>query len=64
MNETGPPVAPGGTNSASTFGTFFSETASSKQVPRALFVDLEPSVIGIFVFFFYFLTEMNEWMNY
>jgi len=34
-----------GSNSAPTFGTFFSETASSKQVPRALFVDLEPSVV-------------------
>ena len=27
------------------FNTFFSETSSGKHVPRALFVDLEPSVI-------------------
>lgn len=30
----------------SSFGTFFSETGSGKYVPRAIFVDLEPSVIG------------------
>lgn len=29
------------------FFTFFSETESGKHVPRAVFVDLEPSVIGI-----------------
>ena len=28
------------------FNTFFSETGTGKHVPRALFVDLEPSVIG------------------
>ena len=28
------------------FNTFFSETGNGKYVPRALFVDLEPSVIG------------------
>jgi tubulin alpha len=27
------------------FNTFFSETGSGKHVPRALFVDLEPTVI-------------------
>ena len=27
------------------FNTFFSETSSGKHVPRALFVDLEPTVI-------------------
>ena len=27
------------------FNTFFSETGSGKHVPRAVFVDLEPSVI-------------------
>ena len=43
----GPVQSKSGSNSAPTFGTFFSETASSKQVPRALFVDLEPSVVGI-----------------
>ncbi|RXM29479.1 Tubulin alpha chain [Acipenser ruthenus] len=29
----------------SSFGTFFSETGSGKHVPRAVFVDLEPTVI-------------------
>ena len=28
------------------FSTFFCETGSGKHVPRAVFVDLEPSVIG------------------
>ena len=27
------------------FSTFFSETGSGKHVPRAVFVDLEPSVV-------------------
>ncbi|XP_008943956.1 PREDICTED: tubulin alpha chain-like, partial [Merops nubicus] len=29
----------------SSFGTFFSESGSGKYVPRAIFIDLEPSVI-------------------
>lgn len=28
------------------FTTFFSETGTGKYVPRAIFVDLEPTVIG------------------
>ena len=28
------------------FNTFFSETGSGKHVPRAVLVDLEPTVIG------------------
>ena len=28
------------------FSTFFSETGGGRHVPRAIFVDLEPSVIG------------------
>jgi tubulin alpha len=28
------------------FSTFFSETAGGKHVPRAVFIDLEPTVIG------------------
>ena len=28
------------------FNTFFSETGSGKHVPRAVFIDLEPGVIG------------------
>ena len=31
------------------FNTFFSETGSGKHVPRAVFVDLEPSVVGKFI---------------
>lgn len=34
--------------SENSFGTFFSETGSGKYVPRAVFVDLEPSVLGEF----------------
>ena len=30
------------------FTTFFSETGTGKYVPRAIFVDLEPTVIGEF----------------
>lgn len=28
------------------FSTFFSETGAGKHVPRAVFIDLEPTVIG------------------
>ena len=28
------------------FNTFFSETGAGKHVPRAVFVDLEPAVVG------------------
>ena len=31
------------------FNTFFSETGAGKHVPRAVFVDLEPTVVGKFV---------------
>jgi len=31
------------------FNTFFSETGSGKHVPRAVFVDLEPTVVGKFI---------------
>ena len=37
------PTLGGGDDS---FNTFFSETSSGKHVPRAVFVDLEPSVVG------------------
>uniref|UniRef100_A0A8D0GAJ2 Tubulin/FtsZ GTPase domain-containing protein n=1 Tax=Sphenodon punctatus TaxID=8508 RepID=A0A8D0GAJ2_SPHPU len=30
----------------SSFETFFCETSSGKHVPRAVFIDLEPTVIG------------------
>ena len=29
------------------FGTFFSETGKGRYVPRAIMVDLEPTVVGI-----------------
>lgn len=35
--------SPGGGDDA--FNTFFSETGAGKHVPRAVFVDLEPTVI-------------------
>lgn len=28
------------------FNTFFSDTGSGKHIPRAVFVDLEPTVVG------------------
>lgn len=28
------------------FNTFFSETGTGKHVPRAIYVDLEPTVVG------------------
>ena len=31
------------------FNTFFSETGAGKHVPRAVFVDLEPSVVGKYI---------------
>jgi tubulin alpha len=31
------------------FNTFFSETGAGKHVPRAVFVDLEPTVIGNYI---------------
>ena len=33
------------------YSTFFNETPGGKHVPRALFVDLEPTVIGKCVYF-------------
>ena len=30
----------------SSFNTFFSENRSGQHIPRALFIDLEPTVIG------------------
>ena len=37
------------------FNTFFSETGAGKHVPRAVFVDLEPTVIG--------KCERNHWFS-
>ena len=36
----------GGAEGDSSFSTFFAETGAGKHVPRAVFVDLEPSVVG------------------
>ena len=33
------------------FNTFFSETGAGKHVPRAVFVDLEPTVVGMFTLY-------------
>ena len=33
----------------SSFHTFFSETGAGQHVPRAVFVDLEPTVVGMWV---------------
>jgi len=33
-------------NRNDSFSTFFSETGAGKHVPRAVFVDLEPTVVG------------------
>jgi tubulin alpha len=44
------------------FNTFFSETGTGKHVPRAVFIDLEPTVIGkMFAFteFFFFVIKFN-----
>lgn len=34
------------------FNTFFSETGAGKHVPRAVFVDLEPTVVGMYSVYF------------
>ena len=40
----------GGSNPTDdSFSTFFSETGAGKHVPRAVFIDLEPSVVGMFL---------------
>ncbi|XP_029814040.1 tubulin alpha-1 chain [Manacus vitellinus] len=39
---------PGSEQADSSFETFFCETASGKHVPRAVFIDLEPTVIVLY----------------
>lgn len=51
------------------FNTFFSETGAGKHVPRAVMVDLEPTVVGkIFIVFnellFFKLTNLPKKYNY
>lgn len=36
----------GASRNDESFSTFFNETGNGKHVPRALFLDLEPNVIG------------------
>ena len=36
------------TNDDESYNTFFSETSAGKHVPRAVYVDLEPSVVGLY----------------
>ena len=40
------PATEAGATVDDSFTTFFSETGGGKHVPRAIFVDLEPTVIG------------------
>ena len=40
------PASEAGAKVDDSFTTFFSETGGGKHVPRAIFVDLEPTVIG------------------
>jgi len=47
------------------FNTFFSETGSGKHVPRAVFVDLEPTVVGKFAIKYkIFIREFNLHFHY
>ena len=41
------------------FNTFFSETGAGKHVPRAVFVDLEPTVVGKVLLVFSSLDPMQ-----
>ena len=45
LNSGGSTNGRGGDDS---FSTFFNETGAGKYVPRSLFVDLEPTVVGKF----------------
>ena len=44
--ETEEKVPNGQMGGESPYTTFFNETSAGKNVPRAIFVDLEPTVIG------------------
>lgn len=46
------------------FTTFFSETGTGKYVPRAIFVDLEPTVIGEFERNFFKLQNKEDSCNF
>lgn len=47
-------------NNTDSFNTFFSETTLGKYVPRAIFVDLEPNVIGKNL---YYIQAENKFSN-
>ena len=42
------------------FNTFFSETGAGKHVPRAVFVDLEPTVVGMSLSISYFNFSVDD----
>lgn len=46
INPDGTVIVEGTSLEDSSFGTFFSETGAGKYVPRAVFIDLEPTVVG------------------
>ena len=46
------------------FNTFFSETGAGKHVPRAVFVDLEPTVVGGSSVIFYIDTRTCCYSHY
>ena len=43
------------------FNTFFSETGAGKHVPRAVFVDLEPTVVGMY---FFLCQRISSFINF
>ena len=43
------------------FNTFFSETGAGKHVPRAVFVDLEPTVVGKYTYTDHFCNTRLIW---
>ena len=44
------------------FNTFFSETGAGKHVPRAVFVDLEPTVVGTYWGEFYAVNNGKKYL--
>lgn len=42
------------------FNTFFSETGAGKHVPRAVFVDLEPTVVGKLTAYLMHITLISK----
>ena len=46
------------------FNTFFSETGAGKHVPRAVFVDLEPTVVDEVKYFILFKIYLLQNFNF